>query len=259
MHFLWAKHASRDSQLDESALVRVDPTSAIPELPRDPLQAGARSDDELVRAAVSSSHPLYLDRLSPELAQRTRLALERAGLCLCREVDPRSVTNVRAARWGRVGAFALICLYAIGRVLATTLLPANVARDKPVHLSSVVANSPDGHELVDGDTTGTYGVQTNTEESPQAIIDLLHTHEISTVKVYNRGDGWFDDCLPLVVEFSVDGEKYSPIARREAHFDQDPPWTIDAREQPARYVRIRVDRRSYLALTEVEVFAKKKK
>jgi hypothetical protein len=256
IHLLWAKQASHDPQVDDGALVRRDPTSSITDLPPDPEHQRVPSDADLVRASVSSSHPLYFDRLSPELAQRTRIALERAASCLRREVDPRSIANVRGTRCGRLAALALICLYAIYRVLTTALLPGNVARDKPVHLSSFVANSPDGHELVDGDTTGTYGVQTNTEESPHAIIDLLHTYKITKVRVYNRGDGWFDECLPLVVEVSVDGEHYSPIGRRETHFDQDPPWTIDARKQPARYVRLRVDRRGYLALTEVEVFAK---
>ena len=256
MHLLWAKQASHDPQVNDGALVHEPPTTSLPNLAPDPEQPRVPSDAELVDAAIAASHPLYFDRLSPEIAQRTRIALERAAFCLCRDIDPRSIANVRGTRSGRLAAIALLCVYAIYRTLTTVLLPANVARDKPVHLSSFVANSPDGHELVDGDTTGTYGVQTNTEESPHAIIDLLHTYQITKVSVYNRGDGWFDECLPLVVEVSVDGEHYAAIGRRETHFDQDPPWTIDARKQPARYVRLRVDRRSYLALMEVEVFAK---
>jgi hypothetical protein len=118
-------------------------------------------------------------------------------------------------------------------------------------------NPPDGHELVDGETISSFGVHTNTEDSPRVTIDLQSIYRIFSIKVYNRGDGWFDDCLPLVVELSADGQNYFPVGRRDVHFDQSPPWVIDAQKHQARYVRLRVDRRSYLALSEVEVFGKK--
>jgi hypothetical protein len=76
------------------------------------------------------------------------------------------------------------------------------------------------------------------------------------VKVYNRIDGWFDDCLPLVVEFSIDGNTYKEIGRRTDHFGTNPPWVVDGRQQSARFVRLRVDRKSYLALSEVEIYGK---
>jgi hypothetical protein len=142
-------------------------------------------------------------------------------------------------------------------VLTGVLLPTNVALNKPVTPSSYKHNPPDGHELVDGNVVSSFGIHTNTEDSPHVTIDLLATYTITTVKVYNRGDGWFDDCLPLVVELSADGQNYFPIGRREVHFDQVPPWVVDAQNHRARYVRLRVDRKSYLALSEVEVFGKK--
>jgi hypothetical protein len=96
------------------------------------------------------------------------------------------------------------------------------------------------------------------EESPNVVIDLLDTYRIQRVKVHNRLDGWYDDCLPLVVELSTDGKTYADLARRDDHFDSDPPWIVEAGGQPARYVRVRVARKSYLALSEVEVFGRKK-
>ena len=81
-------------------------------------------------------------------------------------------------------------------------------------------------------------------------------YRIDRVAVYNRVDGWFDDCLPLVVEFSTDGAKYSEVARRDQHFAADPPWSVDGKRELARYVRVRLARRGYLALSEVEVFGR---
>ena len=73
----------------------------------------------------------------------------------------------------------------------------------------------------------------------------------------NRVDGWFDDCLPLVVELSRDGVKWEEIGQREDHFGTDPPWIVNAGGRMATQVRLRVARKSYLALSEVEVFGKK--
>jgi hypothetical protein len=124
-------------------------------------------------------------------------------------------------------------------------------------VSSYRVNPPDGHELVDGDVGPSYGVHTNTEESPRVTIDLLRIYKITSILVHNRGDGWYDDCLPLIVELSADGTNYFPIGRRELHFEREPPWVIDGGNHRARYVRLRGARRSYIALSEVEVFGRR--
>jgi hypothetical protein len=214
-------------------------------------------DADRASAAITSEDSLYFDRLLPDALEPTRRALERTASSLRRRVDPRSAANVRGTRWGRLTALAVIAAYVIWRILASTVIPHNVALGKPVYPSSYKLNPPDGHELVDGTIVSSFGVHTNTEDSPRVTIDLLATYRIFTVKVYNRGDGWYDDCLPLVVELSADGQNYFPIGRRETHFNQQPPWVIDAHKHQARYVRLRVDRRSYIALSEVEVIGKK--
>jgi hypothetical protein len=270
-HALIGAHVRAADTRLRAAKTLVDPLSASVLL-RDGIrhllsaQASARSsapsddegdDVEVVRAALATEDNLYFDRLSSGALEPTRLALEGAASSLRRSVEPRSAANVRGTRWGRLSALGVIAAYVIWRVLATTVLPHNVALGKPVYPTSYKHNPPDGHELVDGTIVSSFGVHTNTEDSPRVTIDLLGTYRIFTVKVYNRGDGWFDDCLPLVVELSADGQNYFPIGRREVHFDQQPPWVIDAQKHRARYVRLRVDRRSYIALSEVEVIGKK--
>ena len=125
-----------------------------------------------------------------------------------------------------------------------------------MHPSSRKAGPPDGHELVDGDIGTSFGVLTNVEDSPSVVIDLQDRYWIDSVKVHNRVDGWFDDCLPLVVELSQDGVHWDAIGRRDQHFDANPPWVVDGGGRPAHFVRVRVDRKSYLALSEVEVYGK---
>jgi len=254
-HYLLAAEAATDASLDDAALEALDVVSRLPALLPDPLRPDAfPPDDSRVRAALRASSPLYFDDLSAEDAAHARSALERAASILSRRVEARSLTNLRGTRWGRRAAFALMAAYVSVVTLRSKVWPKNIALGKQVHASSLYAG--DGHELVDGELGALPGVRTNTEESPSAIIDLGREYRIDRVSVYNRLDGWFDDCLPLVVELSVDGARYKELARRDQHFGTDPPWTVEGRRDLARYVRLRVARRGYLALSEVEVFGR---
>jgi hypothetical protein len=153
-----------------------------------------------------------------------------------------------------VGVVVAWALLAFARA---KLLPQDIALGKPVHPSSQKQAPPDGQTITDGSTGTSVGVHTNVEDNPNVVIDLEAPYWLSTLKVYNRMDGWFDDCLPLVAEVSLDGKTYDEIARRDTHFGTSPPWIIDAGGRPGRYVRLRVARKSYLALSEVEAFGKK--
>ena len=254
VHYLWRGRLRGRS--------RVRPTSStwprsclpcrrIPARPRaDP------SDDARARAALASSDPLYLDRLSPEDVERARWALDRAAALVRRRVEARTLTNVRGARWGRLAALLLVIGYAAFAVTRAVLLPKDIALGKPVHPSSRKHNPPHGSELVDGEIGTSFGIHTQTEDNANVVIDLQARYWIDSVRVHNRVDGWFDDCLPLVVELSQDGTKWDEIGRREEHFDANPPWVVNGRGKPAQFVRLRVARRSYLALSEVEVYGK---
>jgi hypothetical protein len=251
-HALFATACARDPATDTGAL---DLAAAMPPLPPDPARPTADpSDDARARAALASRDPLYFDRLSPEDAERTRFALERATDGVRRGVEVRSLTNLRAARWGRIAGVFLLLGYASFAVVRARVMPKDIALGKPVHPSSRKHNPPDGHELVDGEIGTSFGIHTNTEDNANVVIDLLGRYWIGSVKVHNRVDGWFDDCLPLVVELSDDGTHWDEIGRRTEHFDANPPWVVNGRGKPAHFVRIRVDRKSYIALSEVEVY-----
>jgi hypothetical protein len=225
----------------------------LPRLPPDPARPRADpSDDARARAAVASDDPLYFDQLSAEDAERARWALDRAAGLLRRRVDARSLLHVRATRWGRWAAAAILVAWAAVALARRELLPRDIALGKPVHPSSTKAVLE--HTLTDGVRANTVAVHTTPEDNSNVVIDLEAPYWISTIKVYNRQDGWFDDCLPLVAEVSLDGKTYAEVERRDTHFDT---WVVDAGGRPGRYVRLRVARHSYVALSQVQVFGKK--
>ncbi len=254
--YLAAAALARDPDADPAAL---DLAAHLPPIPLDPARPDAEAtDDARVRAIVSAADPLYFDRLAPADLERDRAALERAGSLLRRRIEARSLTGVKWTRWGRVGALALAGICALFGVVRVALEPTDIAKGKPVSYTSLVGNLADGRGLVDGVIGTGYGIHTLTEESPHVVIDLLAPYRITGIRVHNRADGWYDECLPLLVELSTDGRTYSELGKRETHFDADPPWDVDGHMEPARYVRLRVPRRGYIALSEVEVFGKKK-
>lgn len=252
LQYLAAMEAARSAAAPEGT------TAPLPPLPADPARPKADpSDDARVRAALASRDPLYLDALGSEDLERTRWALDRAGSMLRRSVESRTLVAVRGARWGRLAAVVVLVLWGAIALARAKLLPKNIALGKPVHPSSLAENPPGGRELVDGETGASFGFKTREEDSPNVVIDLEGIYWIDTIKVHNRVDGWFDDCLPLVLELSRDGNKWEELARRERHFDANPPWVVQAGGRGARYVRLRVARHSYLALSEVEVYGKR--
>jgi hypothetical protein len=257
-HYLLAARAaqSRASTASTDEANGVDLARELPPLSADPTRPDAApTDDARVREALAALDSLYLDRLPAEDAARLRGALDRAAGMLAGRVEARSLLNVRATRWGRRAAVAVVAAYGLWATAAAIWLPKNVARDKPVHASS--SRHGDGHELVDGEIATVPGLMTGVEESPSATIDLVDLYAIDEIRVYNRIDQSFDDSLPMAVEVSVDGSLYRPLGRRDEHFSADPPWIVSGRHEAGRFVRIKALKRGYLALSEVEVYGKK--
>jgi hypothetical protein len=254
-HYLLAAAYARDVHASPSAL---DIAAELPDVAPDPSRPEPTGADAArLHAAIASEDGLYLDRLAPDEVERLRGALERAAAILRRRVEARSLTRVKRTRWARIVVGGLLFGFLLYHGTRVALAPVDVAKGKPVTYSSLEPALADAQGLVDGVVGTSFGVHTRNEESPHVDIDLIDQYRIETVKVHNRADGWFDDCLPLVVELSVDGKTFNEIGKREDHFDADPPWIVDGHSEPARYVRLRLPRKGYIALSEVEVFGKK--
>ena len=89
------------------------------------------------------------------------------------------------------------------------------------------------------------------ESEPWFEIDLGQVQELTRIEVTNRSDCCPERAVPLIVEVSLDKLDYRRVARRFSVFDR---WSQRFAATRARYVRLRVARRSFLHLEQVRVF-----
>lgn len=258
LFYLRARLAAGVATGGDASPSSTDLAAGLPTVPADSVRPKAEpTDDARVRAALVATDPGYFDDLSPEDAARARVALERTASMVGKTIEARSLTNLRGTRWGRALAVALLFAYGAIVGIRAAVLPKNIALHKPVIPSSIRLTPTHEQTITDGDLGFSYGIHTGEENSPSVVIDLLDRYRIRDIKVYNRRDGWWDWCLPLVVEVSTDGQNYKEIGRREESFAMTAPWEIKVAGEPARYVRLRIAHRGELALSEVEVFGKR--
>jgi hypothetical protein len=213
---------------------------------------------ERARAILTDEDPLAIDRMSEKEA---KLAAQTVGVALTwlhDSIEPRTVAQIRRSRLLRLlvlGTAVLVALVWLGLRLFS---PTNIALHKRVATSSVHPNStaPEGG-FTDGSTSGGYDVHTAQEDDPWVRVDLGDVYQLKKVKIYNRGDGWFDYCLPLTLEFSENGVDFTAVDRRTTNFSQWSPWVYAADGAKARYIRVHGTRGKFVALTELEAFGKK--
>lgn len=212
-----------------------------------------------VQPLFSPSDPLAIDRLTVSEAGELRVALDRVASIADAALDCRSLEHLAGLRVGRTAAAILGIAFVLVRAMIWLIAVPNVAYHKPVTASSSFALFADAEGLVDGITGGLLpGFHTQPRENnPWVLVDLKQTYRISSIRIYNRGDTAFDDCLPLAVQLSEDGVTFQELARRTTHFDQSPPWILDAKGRRARYVRLQSMGIGYIALSEVEVYGRR--
>jgi hypothetical protein len=204
------------------------------------------------------SDPLVLDRL-PSSEARAKIRSIRSNVLWLRELnEPRTLRQVRFQRIARVVVVGAIVIVGLVYGLMGAFKPVNIALHKPVSVSSVhpsATSPPSG--LTDGETSGSYGVHTNKEDSPWVQVDLQDVYRLNKVKIYNRGDGWFDEGLPMTLSISQNGTDWVEIDKRTKSFGQWTPWVADGGKRPARYIRVSGNKGTFVALSELEAFGKK--
>ena len=204
-----------------------------------------------VRQFLATSSPLYVDELPFAEAEALRDALDTELGRRLGATDTRSVAAIRALRAGRLAAVGLAVFFLTLAFVRAKFLPHDVAIGKPVLTSGARDN---GEAVVDGRTRGTFGVYTNEAARPFVMVDLEKPYTITRIRVFNRGDGWFDESLPLVIEISDEAVAFKQVAQRSTHFDV---WTVDLPPGTrARFVRVAKPTRGYIALNEIEVYSR---
>ncbi|HMF42489.1 MAG TPA: discoidin domain-containing protein [Polyangia bacterium] len=187
--------------------------------------------------------PGTLDAGDDDVA-RARAAAEP----LIRELDaPRlRIERLLIQRWSRLallGAAALLLVIG-GRIL--TLGP-DLAAGRPFRLSSrwsgfdacVARNGCNG-----------LAYYTETEDNPWVEIDLGAPRRVRRIDVLNRDNGAADQATPLVAELSTDRAAWTEVARSDRNFGS---WKASFPARTARFVRLRVPRRSVLHLQSIAV------
>jgi hypothetical protein len=210
---------------------------------------------------IGRQPPMAIDETALDVQVRTKESLEGAARWLRQRVDPRTVSEIRRARVIRTATAVVLGLLFLIWVVTRLLRPTDLALHRPVTASSRYPRdvaAADGSDLVNGVLEESYGFQTTKENSPWVMIDLQSSFMIKDVVIYNRGDGWFDEGLPFVLELSENGRDFTEVSRRAETFSQDHPWTYTAPAGiHARYVRVRAPHPGYISLSEIEVHGHK--
>jgi hypothetical protein len=251
--FVWAARRAQPGSEPRELESVSEAFAALDELGLE-LPAGS----EPVRDLLRQTQPLAFEQIPTGDLATVCASADQLVSFLGRTVEPRSVRAVKIRRALHLGAIVLGFLLAITALVVWLTRPKNIARGKPVSSSGLNPDStaPDDG-LVDGDTRGSYGIHTSKGPNPWVAIDLGKTHSIGRIEIFNRGDGWLDDGLPMVLEVSEDGSTYTEIAVRKKRFTHTAPWVERLGGKPARWVRVRGRTGSYVALSEIEVYEKR--
>jgi len=183
---------------------------------------------------------------------RAQLASLGGKLLALHETPERELRRARRSfvvRLALLGAMFLAALVVGATRLAPLLLGPDLAAGKPWKTSSSLATCDPAHASCGGRVTVIL-FHTVEEDSPWFEIDLTAPKQVHRVEVRNRLDCCEDRAVPLVVEVSLDETTWTTVARREEVFAR---WTASFAPTQARYVRLRVPRKTFLHLEEVVV------
>jgi hypothetical protein len=175
----------------------------------------------------------------------------------------QTVLQNRLAPESRVGRLllqrAIRCLVPLALLLIATLAASNswkrarlgpdLAAGKPWHASSSSATCTPAKHRCAGVKTDMF-FQTEEEKNPWLQIDLGRAQTFNRVEVTNRDDCCPDRAVPLILEVSPNAETWKEVVRTTNTFSQ---WEANFAAQSARYVRLRVPRRTILHLNQVSL------
>jgi hypothetical protein len=192
----------------------------------------------------------------PELAERD----QEAAAMLLRQIALRAI-QVRCKkkrayeRWAlkRAVRLALPAVAVIVLVFGVTaLLPEkrNIAAGKPWTASSKLYDCHPQKNECGGVQTKMFFC-TKEEQNPWFQYDLGSKTHFSSMTIVNRQDGGVQGrASPLIIEVSDDGKKFREVIRRTEEFST---WKPKFAAQDARYVRLRVAKKSFLHLEAVRI------
>jgi hypothetical protein len=200
------------------------------------------------RAAGSGTSPVNPAQPAPPALDVADADVARADAeDLVRELDRprRRIERALVQRWWRLALLGgvVVLLVAGARIVA---LGPDLAAGRPLRVSSTWS----GWKACV--STGCNGLilHTTTEDNPWVEIDLGAPRAVHRIEVFNRDNCCFENATPLVAEVSTDGAAWTQVARSDRDFGS---WKPTFPTRTARYVRLRVPRRSELHLASIAV------
>ncbi len=148
--------------------------------------------------------------------------------------------RIAAAAVG-VGLSAALLLSVVPGARRAFLSP-NLAVGKEWRASSAFEGW-EGRGIVPEDAAPSALFHTREEHSPWVIVDLGSARRVRRVEVENRRDSYANRAFPLAIEVSMDASAWKRVAYRRVEFRN---WDASFNPTEARFVRLRVDRFSYL-------------
>jgi hypothetical protein len=161
---------------------------------------------------------------------------------------------LRAHAWRRpITAAAVALLVAAGTVPLLTGHPfsEDIAAGRPWVASSAFADHGALAGKIPKNRKRPHFFHTEEQDSPWLEIELARGSTVSGASIENRNDCCPWRAVPLVVEVSDDRTSWKEVARCTHTFDR---CTVEFARQPARFLRLRVARKSILHLAAVRVF-----
>jgi hypothetical protein len=250
---LWSLSARAPGAMPTPALAELWEATRANELLALPQEPGDRR--RVLDALTNADFRAFADL---DESERQRLAsqlrtLAQTALELGRPGD-RTLRKLLFQRFVR----SLLALLLLAAFIALAVVAAdylgrepNLAAGKPWRASSSWAQCTPEIKTCGPLRTKIF-FHTREDATPWVEFDLLAPTTFSEVFVRNRTDAVPDRAIPLVIEVSDDAKSWRTVSRRDDTFRT---WTADFAPVTARYVRLRVDRRSYLHLEVVEIHA----
>lgn len=213
-------------------------------------------DLAVLKVVLGPAAELTLVGMDAKRQHHLRRVLRRAERSLTMSVaalKPETLREgvLRIAKAWTIPVVAVVALVVFAVKIILNIQQPNFALYRPVAVSSTFnAEYTHVERLVDGDVTK-IGFHTQQESNPHATIDLGEAKRIDRVVVHNRVDCCQERAVPLQLQVSNDGVKFTTIAERREPFEV---WVANGLHAKGRYVRLRVNATTSFHLNEVEIY-----
>jgi len=215
-------------------------------------EVAARTSTSPVLAppAARQAVALSLDRQAADWA-RVATAIDADANAQADALDAldaprRRIARLLIQRWSRLALVAAVLLLAAIAVRIRTLGP-DLAAGRPLRTSTVWSG---WQKCITTSRCNGLMFHTENEFFPWVEIDLGAPRTVRRVEVWNRDNCCAERATPLAAEVSDDRATWSEVARRTVDFGK---WTAVFPPRTARFVRLRVLKRSVLHLQRIAV------